>query len=130
MKPALTPEEWRKEYLNRYDKGSDRGYYPDGSKAERGWTVMRGAGQVFVGVAEKDAPCMVGLGPTVNHAMAALCLHGQPFGFTRADLAVLQLGATILEHEWGDKLDGGVTNPTKIRELADRIEALLPPEDA
>jgi hypothetical protein len=115
MKPALTPEEWRKEYLNRYDEGSDSGCYPDGSKAERGWTVMRGAGQVFVGVADKDAPCMVGLGPTVNHAMAALCLHDQPFGFTRED--VWELRYLQFHHK-------------ELQDLADRIEALLPPEDA
>jgi len=50
-----------------------------------------------------------------KHGIAAANLHGQPFGFTREDVRVLR-------QEAGYYHDG-------IADLADRIEALLPPED-
>ena len=60
-----------------------------------------------------------------RHAIAATALHGQPFGFTREDVALLR------EHfTWDvtcDVSEGAARSGTS---LADRIEALLPPEDA
>lgn len=56
-----------------------------------------------------------------RHALAALALHGQPFGFTREDVAALWF--VIQERE------GLVGAPQHtLRSLAERIEALLPPE--
>lgn len=52
------------------------------------------------------------------HAMAALCLHGQDFGFTREDVALLRF--------WGRGPEGDV-RVRGLLNLADRIEALLPP---
>ena len=52
------------------------------------------------------------------HALAALCLYEQEFGFTREDVDVLR-GISRCEFAPGhDGLDS----------LADRIEALLPPK--
>lgn len=55
-----------------------------------------------------------------RHKVAALCLHGQPFGFTREDVnllnAVLTRGPDLGE-------------PERIAALAARIAALLPPEE-
>ena len=60
---------------------------------------------------------------SVGHALAALCLHEQPFGFTREDVELLQ----SLDHSYLasyiDYKEDGYAN------LASRIEALLPPED-
>ncbi len=46
------------------------------------------------------------------HGTAALCLHGQPFGFTWADVEMLRGFSATYDYE----------------ELADRIQALLPPQ--
>ena len=114
-KPALSASEWKNEYAERWDKGSDQGVYPDGSVAERGWTVMRAAGQVFVGAGEKGPPCIVGLTPSADHALAALCLHGQEFGFTQEMLRIIRDPEHPEFLHWVDIVAGVV-------------EALLPPE--
>jgi len=60
------------------------------------------------------------------HAIAALCLHEEPFGFTREDVEALRWGA--------DNLCGG-SHSVEFRmsvacaSLANRIEALLSPEE-
>ena len=66
-----------------------------------------------------------GNGPRVDkddHATAAMCLVGTPFGFTREDLACLRVVMGSLAHH-------GIPQPC-LDGLYDRIEALLPPEDA
>lgn len=57
-----------------------------------------------------------------RHRMAALCLYGQPFGFTREDVAQLHDWAYGCE-EYGDRRSVPI-----LRSLAARIAALLPPE--
>ena len=58
-----------------------------------------------------------------KHRMAATCLHDQPFGFTREDVATLRdVAADTLYETSDDERDD-------LRDLADRIEALLPPKD-
>lgn len=57
--------------------------------------------------------------PPARHALAALCLYGQPFGFTRADLEAL---ADVLRQP----LARGTAAP--LVGLSHRIAALLPPE--
>jgi hypothetical protein len=55
------------------------------------------------------------------HAVAAIALHGQPFGFTSQHVAFLRwLADSVLR-----------TDETRhaCRVLADRIQALLPPRD-
>lgn len=54
-----------------------------------------------------------------RHALAALALHGQIFGFTREDVQILR----TIELEY---IQGG---PFSLTSMADRIEALLPPAD-
>lgn len=60
-----------------------------------------------------------------GHAIAALCLHEQPFGFTREDVTLLREVAAE-----GDV--GGSRGDTEMiagfESLIARIEALLPPE--
>lgn len=57
------------------------------------------------------------------HRVAAACLWGQPFGFTREDC--WQLDQAIMDAE-----DAPRTEPqiTRLRSLLARISALLPPE--
>lgn len=58
-----------------------------------------------------------------NHAAAAMLLHGQPFGFTREDIRDLVEASCQCEIVNPDLADRCIS-------LADRIEALLPPEEA
>lgn len=66
-----------------------------------------------------------------NHAMAAMCLHGQSFGFSWEDVDVLRHEATYL-HEAANR---GAKYPVvseygaDLESLADRIACLLPPRE-
>ena len=62
-----------------------------------------------------------------RHGLAALCLDGQPFGFTREDFADIRNAAkryqnTVANVYWDD-------DAMRLLRLADRIEALLPPSE-
>jgi hypothetical protein len=62
-----------------------------------------------------------------RHPLAALALHGMPFGFTREDVVHLEAIDDRLGQEWG-----GHPHPHTpfLRGLLARIAALLPPEDS
>jgi hypothetical protein len=115
IEPALTPGEW---------SGKDG--------------VILGTGSPkmghFIGVdgwMDGDLKMHV-VGPTSwewdsedRHRVAAVALYGQPFGFTRHD-AWLVRRAT---QEVSDTMHpGALRYINELRGLADRIEALLPPE--
>lgn len=62
------------------------------------------------------------------HALAALALHDQPFGFTWEDVDLLLRAAGAVEQESADcPVFAPSEVPASFRELADRIAALLPP---
>lgn len=84
--------------------------------------------RVWVGVEQRDGKIWgadfdtgASLDMSKLRALAALCLHGQPFGFTREDLACLRAAMASLEHHQ-------IPQPC-LESLYDRIEALLPPEE-
>jgi hypothetical protein len=117
-KPALTAEEWWKKYGSTYGEDVMSEMWRD-RRVEFIGTV----GRVWAGIEERDGK-MWGrefgsagtLDPFKLRAVAALCLHDQPFGFTREDVARLRFEAQYeVSHEW-------------YTSLADRIEALLPPK--
>ena len=56
--------------------------------------------------------------PPARAALAAFALSGQPFGFTRADAAAVRRAAEAL---------GTEPAAAELRDLAARLEALLPP---
>lgn len=62
----------------------------------------------------------VGPDPEACHWLAALNLYGQPFGFTRENVHLLR-GMADAPRAYEKDTDW-------MRSLADRIEALLPPE--
>jgi hypothetical protein len=130
MKPALTPEEWGK-----CEVESDK----DDAKVE-GWVALEGVyaldrtgpdawvippGELYIGTYKHPKGEASGFGitaaPEFRHALAALALHGQPFGFTHADV-------NLLLDEMG-MLIGDIDEEERARwvSLAERIEALLPP---
>lgn len=101
--PALTPEEWA-EFLRPKERV---GIY-----------------NVTAGDGDPARLC---------HQTAAMNLHGQPFGFTHEMLALLrrmvrQIHDTGSETEWLEVSLDEAERAT-LRAVADRIAALLPPED-
>jgi hypothetical protein len=95
--PALTPDEWRIVRLWR-------------------------AGKMVGG---KVRGAIDGLwSPEIRHAVAAQCLYGEPFGFTREDAAQVRYFAT-----WASNREL-VTDERQdhLHRIADKLAALLPPE--
>lgn len=117
VKPALTLEEWRLPKVmfrpGRHDEGygieliatGDRKHFVNADT----WAV------VF------DGSWAVALSNPVRHKLAALALHGQPFGFTREDVG-------FLRGLWREL--ALASDYEAVRHIATRIEALLPPENA
>jgi hypothetical protein len=109
--PALTPEEWARMGGGGKPKPND---------------------EVFV---EGDNICVVSDSGRVSagydrHALAALCLHGQPFGFTWEDVDLLvQLGGYEAPGFSPHYEDGRLLPHPAVKSLADRIAALLPPRE-
>jgi len=122
MKPALTVEEWK-----RFKFPATT---PLSCDAEGGrWSEVEQAHA-------NDAVYMLegGLGYRTGaiHGVAARLLHDQPFGFTREDLAVLRdlIADDKALSAMGDPEDVWIGNTrSEMKSLADRIEALLPPEE-
>lgn len=59
------------------------------------------------------------------HAVAAMALYGQPFGFTHEDVRLLRSDLQVpVAHGWS----GAADRAHRLENLAQRIAALLPPE--
>lgn len=101
VKPALTAEEWAEVLECAFVEGMVAG-------------AVYGADMADIGR------------PKERHALAALCLHNQPFGFTRGDVRYLRACADIVGEVQGGHYH---TEEGELHRIADRIEALLPPED-
>lgn len=59
--------------------------------------------------------------PRDRHAVAALCLHGQPFGFTQADINLICRRFDISDDAWRSE------DEELAASLVARVAALLPP---
>jgi hypothetical protein len=103
IKPALTAEEWDG-LLTRHHEGDEAGYVRDDEEIQNGLEM-----ELTAAADGQD-----------RHAAAALALYGQPFGFTREDVQLLQDVAYHLDHRQDQQ--------AKLDSLAAHIEALLPPE--
>ena len=110
MKPALTREEWAK-VLGR----------PFPFREEL-WHLCFGMAEDPEG--RRD----------IRHAHAAVALEGQPFGFTREHVELLEGVATLLGFQAMDLEAAGKPweyerrKQAELHELQELIEALLPPE--
>ena len=112
IRPALTPEEWAAKmvWLDGAAAGCSIAVEPDGyvvvtnDDYYAGWTGYL----------------------TRRQAVAALCLHGQPYGFTREDVERIRRAVSRAVAEWNtnDILDD---EDRALLSVAARIEALLPP---
>lgn len=121
--PALTPEEWAKKEAHRPSLFGD-------TPAEL-YLTDDGAG---VGIMDLDGGASTGSAVSRaggGHALAALALYDQPFGFTRQDADDLSEVAFVLETPADSHGSGGEDNSDyadTIRRIAAKIVALLPPE--
>jgi hypothetical protein len=112
IKPALTAEEWE-----------SVSYEYDGSTEVLG----EGWGEREHGRANEAVNLLEGglnYRPGATHGVAAYLLHGQPFGFTREDVGWMRMMLEQFVRTEGVYAEM-VMN---VRSIADRIEALLPPE--
>lgn len=115
--PALTPSEWaegefesfygtKRTFAQRDFKG--RWFFHSGPREQDPdeWGSLE-EGIIILNQSDDNGRAC--------HKMAALALHGQPFGFTRADVNLLR-----------DVVGSDLTLEESLGSLADRIEALLP----
>ena len=59
------------------------------------------------------------------YRMAALCLHDQPFGFTREMVDAVRVLDSLNAMKWDEVKALWVL----VRQMTDHVEALLPPEE-
>lgn len=126
IEPALTAEEWANSHVERHrSEGLDDYYRPlPVARIDKDGLHLHYRGSAGVTLSE----------PESRHAAAALALHGQPFGFTREDLELVLLardaGRVTVDDGYpvyvGRPLTFGEQN--RLRDVAAKIEALLPPE--
>ena len=126
--PALTPEEWEtKDYrqsprvLDAWAKQKPE-HRPEDDATE--YVAKLGLSYDGCVIAMNRAHDQVLVPPPARAALAAFALHEQPFGFTREDVAAVRR-ATEAARAGAPELDAEL-----LRGLADRMEALLPPEAA
>jgi hypothetical protein len=115
IRPALTPEQWAaKRYNAAPGFGTDVEIQPMPEGVGVRLSVGNGCYDYSVHVADG------------RHAIAALALHDQPFGFTREDEAVLRFYARHI----AENPNFSIHACEQIHKVADKIAALLPPEGA
>lgn len=112
--PALTAEEWRDEICDR-----PSGVVDSWSRVGVSHSVPGG---LYVEELQPDYCAAVHVDPRARHALAALALYGQPFGFTHGDLDVIQSGVLALREA------NCPLCAEELEKVADRLRALLPPE--
>jgi hypothetical protein len=113
VKPALTEQEWATKSVMRGEQ-----YGLDGFEA---W-IDPVLGLMVSNFGSEDQSSHKD--PAHLHIIAALALYGQPFGFEHHHVSWLREEAAILERA------GAGAGALVCNEIADRIEALLPPSDS
>ena len=104
IKPALTAEEWAN------------------GRTEKGYTFNRVGVDVWFGSPNETDPLMM---VQNRHAVAAVCLHDQPFGFTREMVDAVRVLDSLNAMKWDEVKALWVL----VRQMTDHVEALLPPEE-
>jgi hypothetical protein len=117
---ALGTEEWRdldyRQSARALDTWSER--KPERRRADDPTQYVAQMGITYDGCVTlmSRAHERVEVPPLARAALAALALHGQPFGFTHDDVRALRRLA-----------DGPSEAARRLRDIAARLEALLPP---
>lgn len=123
--PALTPEQWEARDVRQPARDLDAWAKQRGPEAREDdateYVAKLGLAASGAVIVMNRAHDRVLVPPPARPVLAALALDGQPFGFTRDDVATVRRAA---EH-------GATTADAEaLRDLAARLEALLPPEGA
>jgi hypothetical protein len=105
IRPALTAEEW------------ERGESDDAFFTPESWGNAP-PGELWVFDDSHGSTRIMD-----RHGLAALALHEQPFGFTHRDMDILRDVAELCTEQGRD------AHTFRLSDLADRIAALLPPEE-
>jgi hypothetical protein len=123
--PALTPEQWEaRDYrqvareLDSWARTRKGGEGDDDATEYVAKLGLNGSGSVIVMNRAHDR---VLVPPPARAPLAALALVEQPFGFTPADIEVVMQAAERIEDE-------GAAD--RLRDLGQRLQALLPPAPA
>ena len=120
--PALTPEQWEtRDYrqaareLDSWAKKAERHSADDSTE----YVAKLGLNETACVIVMNRAHDRVLVPPPARAALAAFALAQQPFGFSQADVVTLRAAAEAVQ-------DAGIAR--SLRNLAGRLEALLPPE--
>lgn len=123
IQPAMTREEWRKRSASLVEPDSPNRGADEWATATPSSVMIECPG------------CGCQMLPHRPHAVAALALHEQPFGFTQNDLSTIRLliraaaDPSAYWSTWEDDDWEGATLEGRALRLADRIAALLPPRE-
>lgn len=120
VQPAMTPDEWQKLQAG--------GFPAYGGGPTVYLFEIRKDGQLWMPDATDEFP----LDSEQRHALAALCLYQQPFGFSQEDVADVRAAADFFVDQLRLYKPGRMDSDegrmvVRLRSLADRISALLPP---
>jgi hypothetical protein len=119
IKPALDAEDWAVELAEADD--FSRTVHPAG---DFGGAVFVRDGRIAVTYDNGAAAQFVA--DDERHRLAALALHGQPFGFTREDVIALERTIASAQYHVGR---GEVADYIeRAKSISDKLDALLPPE--
>jgi hypothetical protein len=119
--PALTPEQWEARDYRQAARDLDR--WAKDNTAQAGehdsteYVAKLGLDASGSVIAMSRAHDRVLVPPPARPALAAFALHGQPFGFSHEDVAVLRRAAETSP-------DGPTAGA--LRDLGERLRALLP----
>jgi hypothetical protein len=123
VRPALTPEQWQARDYRQVARELDSWTK---EKAERRPEDDTTEYVAKLGLSYDDCVIIMNrthdrvlVPPPARAALAAFALAGQPFGFTNADVAALRRAAEAVQDP---------ATATALREIAERVAALLPPE--
>lgn len=114
--PALSPEEWKLSWrrIQCFDSWDN-----EESNLSGVGEIYAGGGELLVTGHEYHFRANFSAAKD-RHALAALALHGQPFGFSHEDVETLERALGY------DPTTGDLS--VALESLRDRIAALLPPE--
>jgi hypothetical protein len=122
-RPALTPEQWEAKDYRQSARELDRWAQAQpgaGSDDATEYVAKLGLSEGGSVIVMNRAHDRVLIPPPARAALAAFALIEQPFGFTRADLQAVLRAA--------ERTDDATTE-AELRELARRLQALLPPAE-
>ena len=123
VEPAMTNEEWARQEVEMGDTGW---FHADGVFPVEGGDPLVATGDLYVGEYDEHGTACGGAEVPAKHrhALAALCLHGQRYGFSWADVDALHIAADACEDAC---TSSGAQWATAALSIANRIAALLPP---